>query len=175
MKKPLIFGRKHFRNSQIDSYNGGDFIVGQEYGDVSKMKYGLCRMSFNGCECIAVFNALLYLGIKTRLWQVVRRLERHRMLFGIFGCNPRKIGKALCFFGAGYEFCTDAEKDGGYIFSYWTGRRFFSSLHTVFAVKKDNELTVYNKYGNSRLIYHYKSLADMLDGKKLIKAYHLKK
>ena len=35
-----------------------EMINGQGMGEVSKLRYGLCRMSFNGCEVISVYNAL---------------------------------------------------------------------------------------------------------------------
>ena len=47
-------------------------INGQALGDVSKIKYGLFRMSFNGCEVIAVCNALEYLGSKITVERVSR-------------------------------------------------------------------------------------------------------
>ena len=38
------------------------FINGQELGKVSRLKYGLFRMAYNGCEVIAVYNALQLKG-----------------------------------------------------------------------------------------------------------------
>lgn len=175
MKKPELFRRKYLRNKELDNYSCKEYISGQKFGAVSEMKYGLCRMSFNGCECIAVFNAMVYLGKDKRLWEIARILERYRMLMGMLGCNPVKLGKALRILSTEYENCSDTEKEGAYIISYWTGRRFLSSLHTVFAVMSGNGLTVYNRYGNSCKVFCYERLEQLLGGRKLIRLYYLGK
>lgn len=175
MRKPEIFRRKYLRNKKLDNYSCKEYISGQKFGSASKMKYGLCHMSFNGCECIAVFNAMVYLGKDRKLWEVTKILERYRMLMGIFGCNPAKLGKALNLLNTEYENLSDADKEGAYIISYWTGRRFLSSLHTVFAVNSGSSLTVYNRYGNSCKVYRYGSLRQLLEGRKLIKLYYIGK
>ena len=95
MKKPELFRRKYLRNKELDNYSCKEYISGQKFGAVSEMKYGLCRMSFNGCECIAVFNAMVYLGKDKRLWEIARILERYRMLMGMLGCNPVKLKKKV--------------------------------------------------------------------------------
>ena len=80
-----MFGRLNYRHNRAleAGLQQGEMINGQGLGAVSRMKYGLCRMSFNGCECIAVYNALMYLGLKPSLSEVALRLERYKMLFGL--------------------------------------------------------------------------------------------
>ena len=55
---------------------GDRMINGQGMGDVSKLKYGLCHMSFNGCEVISVYNALTYLGKAAPLPEIALYMER---------------------------------------------------------------------------------------------------
>ena len=74
-------------------------INGQALGHVSDMRYGLCPMSFNGCEVISVYNTLAYLGKPLPLPEISLYMERSRSLMGIFGCFPFSMGKALRHFG----------------------------------------------------------------------------
>lgn len=88
-----IYNLKHNENLP-DHTESGKMINGQGRGAVSKYRYGICHMSFNGCEVIAVHNALVYLGIPEKLSDIAFYMERFRMLFGFFGCNPYKIGQS---------------------------------------------------------------------------------
>ncbi len=72
---------------------GDKMINGQGLGDVSKLRYGLCPMSFNGCEVISVYNALQYIGKPQKLQDIAFFLEKYRMLLGFFGCNMFRLGK----------------------------------------------------------------------------------
>lgn len=161
-------------NRAIESKLPQGYISGQQLGTVSSMRYGLCRMSFNGCECISVYNALLHLGRKAPLSEVAFNLERYKMLFGIFGCNPYKIVKCLERFGIAAERTSDHEKNGGYIVSFWTRLPLLSPLHTVFLIKNEDGITVYNRYGNSAEILSFGSVGEMLGKRLLITAYYLK-
>ena len=109
-------------------------INGQALGAVSQLRYGLCRMSFNGCEVISVYNALTYLGKAAPLPEIALYMEHFRMLMGIFGCYAGRIGRALEKFGAEYVRADKYRGEKAFIVSYWTGRPFLSSIHTVFCV-----------------------------------------
>ena len=54
-------------------------------------------MAFNGCEVIAVYNALLYLGKSALLCDISFFMEKYKMLFGLFGCNPYALIKHPAF------------------------------------------------------------------------------
>lgn len=43
------------------------FINGQALGMVSRLRYGLFPMSYNGCEIIAVYNYMRLHGVKTNM------------------------------------------------------------------------------------------------------------
>lgn len=118
----------------------GRMINGQALGAVSKLRYGICRMSFNGCEVIAVHNALVYLGIPKPLTDIAFYMERFRVLMGFFGCNAYKLGKALKHFGAECSRVKTPDDSKAFIITFWTGRRLLSSVHTVFCIRKETEL-----------------------------------
>ena len=80
----------------------GQMINGQGEGAVSKLRYGVCFMSFNGCEVIAVHNALVYLNKPQKIKDVAYYMERFRVLMGFFGCNAFSLGKALNYFDANW-------------------------------------------------------------------------
>lgn len=178
MKK--IFGlrkRNYSRNiGQAAKPVVGDMINGQGMGDVSKQRYGLCHMSFNGCEVISVYNALNYIGIPQPLWEIAVYLERYRVLAGFFGCNVYRLGKALEHFGADWErIKTPADTEcPAFIVSYWTGRRFLSSIHTVFCHRQSNGIMVYNRYNNCPTVQLCRTLEDIIGKKRPISAYAVK-
>ena len=63
-----------YNTERVQQPELGKMINGQGMGLVSKLRYGICPMSFNGCEVIAVHNALVYLNMP-------QKTEKHRALF----------------------------------------------------------------------------------------------
>lgn len=159
-------------NRACESALPSGFLSGQRVGILAQMRYGLCSMGWNGCECIAVYNTLIYLGRTPSLADVVQRLERFRMLFGILGCNPLRLGTVLTNYGIRFSVCSHLPADGAFILSYWTGKRFLSSLHTVLCVRSGERITVYNRYSRSASEYIC-TAEELLNGHRLIIAYHI--
>lgn len=126
----------------------GRMINGQGLGLVSRFRYGICPMSFNGCEVIAVHNALIYLGKPQPLKDVAFYMERFRVLMGFFGCNAYRLGKALEHFGAEYTREKNADNANAFIITFWTKRPLFSMIHTVLCVREAGMIKVYNRYNN---------------------------
>ena len=168
-----VKGRHNYRHNRAleAGLQQGEMINGQGLGAVSRMKYGLCRMSFNGCECIAVYNALVYLGLKPSLSEVALRLERYKMLFGLFGCDPHRLGRVLMQYGADFRKTEAPGTAEAFIISYWTGRRFFSSIHTVFCTRCGDTIKIYNRYNNLAEVYCCRSAAELTGGQKPVSAY----
>lgn len=164
---------RHNISVYVESFSGR-MINGQAADYVCRMRYGLCRMSFNGCEVIAVNNALVYLKKAVPIYEVSRYMERFRMLSGIFGCNPYRIGKALEHFGVECSYSRKIGDSEIFIVSFWTGRRFLSSIHTVFCVRQKNGITVYNRYNNCPETRTYRNNSDIAEYRKIIAVYTIK-
>lgn len=148
-------------------------INGQGIGEAAELRYGLFPMSFNGCEVIAVCNALEYLGIPQDICKVRDFMKRYLVFFGLFGCNIYCLGRALAHFGAEYEKSKSADGTA-FIISAWTGKPFRSSVHTVFCVRCADGIKVYNRYNNSPSELKYKSAEDIFGGRKPLVIYKLR-
>ena len=70
-----------------------DFIGAQGGGgDADRLHFGFAKMSFCGCEVIAVYNALLHLGSWRDLRRVAQDLMAHGAVFGgLLGVRPDAI------------------------------------------------------------------------------------
>lgn len=152
----------------------GRMINGQAVDYVSGMRYGICRMSFNGCEVIAVHNALVYIKKAHSICEISQYMEKFRMLAGFFGCNPHKVGNALGHFGVKYEKSRKIDNSEIFIVSFWTGRRFLSTIHTVFCVRNKNGIIVYNRYNNCPDVRLCRNNSDVAGQKKIIAVYTIK-
>ena len=151
-------------------------INGQAIADVSQLKYGLCRMSFNGCEVISVYNALQYVGKPQPLQEVAFFLEKYRLLMGFFGCNMFRLGRALEKFGASYERISEIGDTPAFIISFWTGRKFLSPIHTVFCTREsDGRIKVYNRYNNCDTVRYGNAPGDIFGRYKPVVIYAIKK
>ena len=152
MKKIFIKGTRKYNlrhnKERLKSPESGKMINGQGLGLVAKFRYGICPMSFNGCEVIAVHNALVYMEKSRPLPEIAFYMERFRMLFGFFGCNPYGIGKALRHFGVECDRSKTAEDAKAFIVTFWTKRPFLSEIHTVFCVRTAHGIAVYNRYNS---------------------------
>ena len=119
-------------------------------------KYGFFDVSYNGCEGIAVHNALVLIGKDSSLSKALYDMESCGAMWmgGLFGSNLKKIGKVLSKNNVQYSDVelNEINKPGVYIISYWTtGSGFLgiTPLHTV-AVKYDGTTYfTYNKGGIS--------------------------
>lgn len=149
-------------------------INGQGLGEIAQLKCGLSTMSFSGCEVIAVCNALEYLGIPQDICTVHDFMRRYLILFGFFGCNIYCLGGALNHFGAEYTKSKSADNAEAFIISSWTGKPFRSSIHTVFCIRSDDKIKVYNRYNNFPSEKIYDSCADIFGGRKPLIIYKLR-
>ena len=62
-----------------------------------------------------------------------------------------------------------------YVVSFWTKRRFLSSIHTVFCVKTENGTEVYNSSNSCTDVRIYEDIQQYIGKKKPIAVYALKK
>ena len=173
--KYLVLQKRYKYNLSVEENLAEGYINGQNIGVVSNVRYGLCRMGFNGCESIALYNAMLYLGKKTQLTFIALYMERYKMLMGILGCNPYRISRALTRYGIGYMPKECIDNNGAYIISFWTGRRMMSSIHTVFARAYDDGLEIYNLYNNSPDTHRFSTCSEFIGKGRIILIYQLEK
>ena len=175
MKKIFIKGTRKYNlrhnKERLKSPESGKMINGQGLGLVAKFRYGICPMSFNGCEVIAVHNALVYMKKPRPLFEIAFYMERFRMLFGFFGCNPFGIGKALRHFGINSTRSHSTEDAKAFIMTFWTKRPFLSEIHTVFCVRTAHGIAVYNRYNNCPDVRYCRTAEELTGKRKPITVY----
>ena len=168
--------KRNYRHNEKIPLPAG-LINGQSLGAVSGMKYGFSTVSYSGCECIAVYNALQLSGKPRPFAEVARYMERFRVMAGFWGANFLSLGHCLKHFGLPAKRVRSREKLRAAIGSgkvclvvYWVGKRFRSAVHTV-CVRLDHtgEVCVCNMYNNCGTVL-YEPAADY-PRKKLIFAY----
>ncbi len=122
-------------------------INGQGIGAVAALPYGAWNMANNGCEVIAVYNALLTLRRPVPFADVASALETRGLLFnGFGGTNLSAVTAYLRRAGLSVTVLRRRERDrfdeamagaDCAILSYWTGRSLrradgsWNTLHTV--------------------------------------------
>ena len=148
-------------------------INGQGCGEVAKMKYGLCNMSFNGCEMIALHNSMVLMGKNSDLKEICKEMyPKSQMLSGIFGSSPCLLGsfykKRNFLFRKTYrytEFFDSLESTTVAVLSFWNKKKPFNGLHTVTVQAIDGKIRVYNRYNNRDYPYDYISRTELLPKK----------
>jgi hypothetical protein len=131
-------------------------------------------MSFNGCEVIAVHNALVYLNMPQKLTEVAFYMERFRLLMGFFGCNVYMLGRALAHFEALCPRIKSIDGVEAFIITFWTKQPFLSSIHTVFCVKTAGGIKVYNRYNNVDTTYLCANVEEIAGKRPPIAIYKIK-
>ncbi|MBQ2732544.1 MAG: hypothetical protein IJF74_00145, partial [Clostridia bacterium] len=137
---------------------------------VKDIKYGKKTISYNGCELLAVYNAMILIGNEQSFVDIKNKAEttpRVMWLNGRWGSRPKELGKLFDGFEQKYNVITnkkkfnDSLKDGGvYIISYWTSLKLLSPIHTVaFTCDAEMNIIVYNRYSNITIPYKYDAIA----------------
>lgn len=155
-----ILSKRNFRHNEKIPLPAG-LINGQSLGAVSGMKYGLSTVSYSGCECIAVYNALLLAGIPRPFPEIARYMERFRVLGGFWGANFLSLGVCMKHFGlpakrvrSREKLCAALEQGAVCLVVYWTGKRFRSPVHTVCVRSEGERVCVCNMYNNVGTVRH---------------------
>ncbi|MEE0639683.1 MAG: hypothetical protein UCK33_07970, partial [Acutalibacteraceae bacterium] len=87
------------------------FINGQALGMVSRLRYGLFPMSYNGCEIIAVYNYMRLHGVKTNMADLALEIyPKGSVLMGLFGSNPYMLRHYFQKRGMSEHGITDYER-----------------------------------------------------------------
>ncbi len=122
-------------------------IYDQRGKGISLYRVGLYPASYNGCEVIAMHNALVMLGKKSSLESEIRMFQRCGavILSGVFGSNPYLLGRVMRKHGIGYEKVRLKDiNDGIYIISYWNKKAPLNGLHTVAAKAENGKVKIFN-------------------------------
>ena len=148
------------------------YVYGQSVGDVAKMRLGLKTMSFNGCEAIAIYNALITLGNPVELRDIARYCEYTGSIAAGWGGTDPSVA-ALLFKTLGYDvniyfdsdkFDAAAEEADVSIFSFWNSSKLTAGLHTVSLTKNsDGSIDVYNRQNSSTRVRTYASVSEMIE------------
>jgi len=153
-------------NQQIDlsgyEANGG-YINDQsdKNSQASKIRYGTGTLYENGCEVIAVNNALVSLGNKKDIRNIAKHFETNgQTLFGIFGTSPFAVGdyfkeqgyQVETFTGDKKIYNLDIPDADTYIVSFWNSDKVTDMIHTVSVDKLPNgKYKIYNENGRKSL------------------------
>lgn len=166
---------RHNKKVDLSGYKNG-YINDQNTGAVSKLKLGSRDMSYNGCEVIAAYNALVTLGKREDIRDIAYHFENDgQMLGGEFGTNPYALKRY--FSDKGYsvktlegENITDKNipKADAYILSFWNDDDVMYGLHTVSVRKSDSGYYLYNYDVTSDETYFCNNLKTQLAEKGFI-------
>ena len=122
-------------------------LNGQSVLPLSDLPYGAWRMGKNGCEVIAVYNALLAMGMPRPLIEIAEALEKRGLLFNGFGGT--NLGAVKDYFRkCGVKVRVLRRRDAAQydealrgaecaVLSFWTGaalrrkKGVWNTLHTV--------------------------------------------
>lgn len=139
----------------------------EDQGDprLAGLLYGRYPVSYNACECVAVYNALYSAGRNVSFADLLTEFEENGIVgyflfgkrspfVGKFGSNPRKIARALGYYGIAYERTRREKtyrellKNGdAFIASFINGGNIFRGVHTFFFTREGDSFRVYNGYG----------------------------
>lgn len=179
MRRSVAYGN-YIYNCRSDINSG--YINGQALGKVSQFKFGFFRMSYNGCEVIAIYNALRLKRKGMPLSRIAFEMEVNgaSTLYGIFGSNPYFIGNFLLANSIKFIRAFTAVKlghyvrnNGVYIISFWNTKTVFGGIHTVAATYYHNKFVVYNRYSNVSKLYYYGSIQSIYSKGRFIVGYYL--
>lgn len=196
MYKPKNFGkskmtrasRNYAHNKKNDKTNG-KLVYGQGNKSVKNMKYGWKKLDYNGCEIIAVYNALKLQGYKgVNLPDIIAEFELNNMawLRGMLGTKPSDLSKYFIAHKIGvnsYERLKDFKNatkvNSVYIVSFWNDSIPFDGIHTI--TVKDTRIggrrkyVAYNRYNSATSTVSYNSIEDVLEEGTFICAYSIAK
>lgn len=144
-------------------------INGQATGIIPYFRYGLFSMAYNGCEVIAVYNALEYFNKNIPLDEVAYTMEKYKILMGLFGGSPYCFDKLKNLINA--ERIQNIEGISEFIISFWCGKPFLSGIHTMFCTCINGRITVYNRYNQDTDKRIYPDFKSFKGGRKIISIY----
>lgn len=170
--------RNRRRNEAVDrdplSTTKNRLINDQYAATGTRFSYGIHAARKNACEVIAVHNAKVLLGRESTLSQTMADFQAAGAMigYGLFGSNPRAIGRVLRRSGIAYERVnlSGMTRRGVYIISFWNDRAPWGGLHTVAVCYDGVRYTTYNLKGRGEVT----SLPPAVYARRFICGYYLK-
>lgn len=149
---PVIFAvcRNMRANGEIEkelnTKNG--IIKSQKKDEIYRFRVGLYPASHNGCEIIALHNALVLMDKAKGFDEEIALFQKHGAVIGAgaFGSNPYLLGRVMKRQGIPFTKVSHDEVYGKgiYIVSYWNYKPPFHGLHTVTVKTDDNSVNMFN-------------------------------
>ena len=140
-----------------------DYFYNQRKIPPKKLRYGFRSSAATGCGWIAVYNALLLLGLHVRPEKLIRYFERQLPLIN-GNLGTFLFGPALYFKSRGFRVSLTfrrknfdrvlQDSDAGILFYYWR-RKWRFGAHFVAVCCKNGEFIGYNTFSNSDGPDHY--------------------
>lgn len=170
--------RNRRRNEAVDrdplSTTKNRLINDQYAATGTRFSYGIHAARKNACEVIAVHNAKVLLGWESTLSQTMADFQAAGAMigYGLFGSNPRAIGRILHRSGIAYGRVSlaDMTRQGVYILSFWNDHAPWGGLHTVAVCYDGVRCTTYNLKGWGEVT----SLPPAVYARRFICGYYLK-
>lgn len=175
----------YFKTLSASSKERSAYIYDQNVWYISNLIYGGFPISYNGCELIAVYNALKYLGKFMLFYEVIYYAEINDWyLFpvvptGVFGSTPRKAKKLFDEKNLKYTVYKNYQskdfekdiKDGKMCIATYSNKSskliYNLSIHTFafYYNKKRKKYYVFNGYNTySDKAYTYNNYSDLRKG-----------
>lgn len=87
--------------------DGKVYITNQNDSFYSTIKYGFATIKFSGCEVMAIYNLLRYLGKKVPFAKLIYYFEKRNIAFSCLGALPNHMRDLLDSMGIPYRFTID--------------------------------------------------------------------
>ena len=174
---------QHFNYNRQKHYSGYRYCYGQANGGVGDMRYGNYTLSFNGCEVIATYNAIVARVGGIHLAWVIWYYEVYGGLWrdGYFGTKPGYIGACLRYFSVKNTYYRDFSKiskqvnSRNYFILVFLNNKYnvFKGIHTVFVKRVGKHFEVYNRGNKDQRESIYKSLPTIIGNGYFLCGYKL--
>ena len=183
LPEDTLAGKNYVHNHALPLPKG--LIMGQGNRYPSAFVMGTFNVAYNGAVPVALYNTWALLGLTPSLAETILELEGNGvvLLDGYAGVDPRCIGSHLTAHDIPYmqyetptALSGEVEEGDVCIISYWNDRFFRENkgLNTVTAQYIAGAWVVYNFNMNDTAPRTYRTLPELLRGKKLIVGYRVR-
>lgn len=158
----------------IRRWDSEGYIENQQ--SMTNLYMGMATMAEAGCEIIATYNTLIYLGKKIALDTLITEYEKDGIIHsGKFGVAPYAIADRLKKYGLKVaKYVPDKKRqdvDGfassyrALIVTYYNDcTDLMQQIHTVAITKDNNGYTVHNAFGNGCVLKAAANISEAIEG-----------